>query len=229
MYVPLGVIGWSNDEECWYRIVQKLYKQKSPILRSLFFRNFIGLSCESSWEDSHLHFAPCRDYSSNFRFRTKIRDEKSLNTKQFSAQHNQSTCHVMSTKHEIKMSWRDKFRTAFVVFWSELRCVWQNNILNYSKRRIRANIWKVHVTERPKNSGKRITEGKSSRSALIIVRVTPYRKLSSSPSQVWVTSQVRFNLNRSLFFSLLVFFLFFCFDFCVKKWCTRGTRTPSPS
>lgn len=157
------------------------------------------------------------DYSSNFRFRTKIRDEKSLeNTKQFSAQHNQSTCHVMSTKHEIKMSWRDKFRTAFVVFWSELRCVWQNNILNYSKRRIRANIWKVHVTERPKNSGKRITEGKSSRSALIIVRVTPYRKLSSSPSQVWVTSQVRFNLNRSLFFSLLVFFLFFCFDFCVK-------------
>lgn len=157
------------------------------------------------------------DYSSNFRFRTKIRDEKSLeNTKQFSAQHNQSTCHVMSTKHEIKMSWRDKFRTAFVVFWSELRCVWQNNILNYSKRRIRANIWKVHVTERPKNSGKRITEGKSSQSALIIVRVTPYRKLSSSPSQVWVTSQVRFNLNRSLFFSLLVFFLFFCFDFCVK-------------
>lgn len=57
------------------------------------------------------------DYSSNFRFRTKIRDEKSLeNTKQFSAQHNQSTCHVMSTKHEIKMSWCDKFRTAFVVF-----------------------------------------------------------------------------------------------------------------
>lgn len=64
------------------------------------------------------HVARARsDYSSNFRFRTKIRDKKSLeNTKQFSAQHNQSTCHVMSTKHEIKISWRDKFRTAFVVF-----------------------------------------------------------------------------------------------------------------
>ena len=57
--------------------VQKLYKQKSPILRSLFFRNFIALSCESSWEDSHLHFAPCRQSKERLFFEFSFPNENS--------------------------------------------------------------------------------------------------------------------------------------------------------
>lgn len=83
--------------------------------------------CKSYTNKNRRYCVHCSsEISSDFRAKARGKiltctsrhvDEKSLeNTKQFSAQHNQSNCHVMSTKHEIKMSWRDKFRTAFVVF-----------------------------------------------------------------------------------------------------------------
>ena len=49
---------------------------------------------------------------------------------------------------------------------------------------------------------------------------------SSSPIQVWVTSQVRVNFNCFLYLPLFIylFYSFFCF---VSKWCIWDTRAPS--
>ena len=57
-------------------------------------------------------------------------------------------------------------------------------------------------------------------------KVIPYHESSSSPIQVWVTSQVRVNFNCFLYLPLFIYL--FCSFFCfVSKWCIWDTRAPS--
>ena len=88
-----------------YGLVQycaKVIQTKIVEFRYLFFRNFIELSCESSWK-----FSPAlRVISLEQRaiFLRKFAIKSLWKTKQFSARHARSLCRVLSTKNGFKGS-----------------------------------------------------------------------------------------------------------------------------